>query len=268
MSKNNKSPDNTMNERLASGLLAGLSAALIIAEASLATIYGFQPGLILFCLSIYAGAAGLMFSLRTLLEGGSRGVESVSERRARAMQDRNMGDILAGYDVDEEFIGRGRGSRKPSSDKASDETRPLDDDELRSAVINYAAMAGGLDRLSRTLESMDDRAFGTMARKAGITGVTRERALAVAIELAAGGEAGKVEAAPTLSISLDRETFDDYIRRGMTEGDHGQDGDEGAGFSVGLDAERLSALPSEPPTDFSHDPKAIFSKIHRAGGKR
>ena len=268
MSKNNQSPDNTMNERLASGLLAGLSAALIIAEATLAAIYGFQPGLILFCLSIYAGAAGLLFSLRPLFEGGSRGVESVSERRARAMQDRNMGNILEGYDVDEEFIGRGRGSRKPSSGKSSGEARPLDEEALRAAVINYAAMAGGFSRLRETLESMDDRAFGTMARNAGITGVTRERALAVATELAAGGEAGTDEAAPTLSISLDRETFDDYIRRGMTEGDHGQDGDEGAGFSVGLDADRLSALPSEPPTDFSHDPKAIFSKIHRAGGKR
>jgi hypothetical protein len=184
------------------------------------------------------------------------------------MQDRNMGNILEGYDVDEEFIGRGRGSRKPSSGKSSGEARPLDEEALRAAVINYAAMAGGFSRLRETLESMDDRAFGTMARNAGITGVTRERALAVATELAAGGEAGTDEAAPTLSISLDRETFDDYIRRGMTEGDHGQDGDEGAGFSVGLDADRLSALPSEPPTDFSHDPKAIFSKIHRAGGKR
>jgi len=259
-----------MNERLASGLLAGLSAALIIAEALLAAVYGFQPGLILFCLSIYAGAAGLLFSLRTLLEGGSRGVESVSERRARAMQDRNMGGILKGYDVDEEFIGHGRGSRKPSSVKASGESRPLDEDALRSAVINYAGMAGGLVRLRETLESMDDRAFGTMARSAGITGVTRERALAMAIELASEGEAGKEASAPTLSISLDRETFDDYIRRGMTEGDGGHDGNEGtgAGFSVGLDADRLSALPSEPPTDFSHDPKAIFSKINRAGGKR
>ncbi|HWR01495.1 MAG TPA: hypothetical protein VN371_06490 [Chlorobaculum sp.] len=273
MSKYNQSPDNIMNERLASGLLAGLSAALIIAEASLAALYGFQPGLVLFCMSIYAGAAGLLFSLRTLMDGRESGVESVSERRARAKQDRSMGSILEGYDVDQEFIGRGRGVGKPASTKASGASGlagggTLDDEELKSAVIAYAGMAGGAVRLRETLESMSDAAFRTVARNAGMAGVTRERALAVVTELAAGGEAEKERPVPTMSFSLDHETFDDYIRRGMSEGDSCPDDDDSVGFSIGLDAAGLSALPSEPPTDFSHDPKAIFSKLKRGGDRR
>ena len=273
MSKYNQSPENTMNERLASGLLAGLSAALIIAEAALAALYGFQSGLVLFCLSIYAGAAGLLFSLRTLLDGRESGVESVSERRARAMRDRSMGSILEGYDVDQEFIGRGRNLSKPSSARSAGasgaaDSSLLDDEALKSAIIAYAGMAGGVVKLRETLESMGDAAFRTMARNAGFAGITRERALAVAMELAAGDDAKTERAAPTMSFSLDRETFDDYIRRGMNEGDSCPDDDDCVGFSIGLDAAGLSALPSEPPTDFSHDPKAIFDKLNRAGGRR
>ncbi|NTU57393.1 MAG: hypothetical protein HGB00_00510 [Chlorobiaceae bacterium] len=262
-----------MNERLASGLLAGLSGALITAEALLVSIYGFQPGIVLFCLSIYAGAVGFLFSMRTLLDERSGGVESVSERRAKAMQDRGMSSILQGYDVDEEFLGRGRGGSKPTSAKAAGRSAdagdlPPDDEALKSAIIAYAGMAGGLEGLRQTLESMDDSSFRTMARKAGIAGVTRERAIAVATGLAAGGQTEHEHSRPPLELSIDRETFDDYIRRGMNEGDSCPDDDDCVGYSIGLDAAGLSGLPSEPPTDFSHDPKAIFSRINRPGGRR
>jgi hypothetical protein len=256
-----------MNERLAAGLLAGLSATLITAEILLAALYGFEPGLILFCLSLYAGAMGLVFSLKQLLEVRGRRIESVSERRARAMRGEGGSNLFEGYDVDEEFIGSGRRSAKPTS--GSD--RPLDDDALKAVITSYASMAGGLAKLRETIDSIDEAAFRQMARSAGISGVTRARALAAVMELIAREETpeGANAGSPSLTISLDRETFDDYIRRCMTDKEAAIDDNEGAGFSVGLDATGLSGSPSEPPADFSHDPRDVLAKIKRpAGGSR
>lgn len=265
----NKQPfDNTMNERLAAGLFAGLSATLIVAETVLAAINGFDPGLILFCFSLYAGAAGILFSLKTLLDGGQGRIESVSERRARAKRGDGVGGILEGYEVDEEFLGSGPRARKP----ASTANRPVDDGELKAAISSYAGMAGGLARLRETLEAMDEAAFASMVRKIGMSGVSREQALGAVKDLASVEEAGKRggESAPSLTISLDRETFDEYIRRCMTDRDTCLDDDEGAGggFSIGLDAEDLSRLPGEPPTSFSHTPEAVKAKINRPGAVR
>ncbi len=262
--KVNQPPDNTMNERLAAGLLAGISVALIGAETALAAFYGFDPGRILFCLALYVGAAGLLFSLKLLFDGGGSRIESVSERRVRAMRGDAAGR-LDGYEIDDEFLGRGRSDRKP----ASSGSRPLDDEALKAAVTSYASMAGGFEKLRETLDQVGEDAFRSMARKAGIDGVTKERAMSALTELIAAEGAGREgEGVPTLSISLDRETFDDYIRRCMTDKETCQDDDEGAGFSIGLDAADLSSRPSEPPTDFSHDPKAVFAKINRPGGAR
>ncbi|NTU68742.1 MAG: hypothetical protein HGB02_07680 [Chlorobiaceae bacterium] len=254
-----------MNERLAAGLLAGLSAALIVAETATAVLRGFEPGPLLFWLALYAGAAGLLFSLKTLSDGGSGRIESVSERRARAKGSEGAAGILKGYDVDEEFLGSGRRTSKPAASAGP----TVDDGDLKAAITSYAAMAGGLARLREALESMDEAAFGAMVRKIGVAGVSKDRALAVVAEMvAAESGAGGGEELPSLRISLDRETFDDYIRRCMTDRDTSIDDSEGAGdgYSIGLDADGLSRLPGEPPTSFSHSPEAVKAK--RPGGKR
>jgi hypothetical protein len=54
----------------------------------------------------------------------------------------------------------------------------------------------------------------------------------------------------------------------MTEGEESHSEGQGAGFSIGLDEGGLSGMPSEPPTDFSHSPKAVFEKLNRPGGNR
>lgn len=246
-----------MNERLAAGLFAGLSALLIVAESLLAAVYGFDPGLILFCLSLYAGAAGLVFSLKGISGEGQGRIESVSERRARAK--RGEGGILQGYDVDEEFIGAGHRSHRQSGTGE----RTVDDGELRAAIASYAGMAGGPAALRETVSGMDDASFGAMVRKLGLSGVSKERALEAVDELVAA-ESGQT--VPPLQISLDKETFDDYIRRCMNDGETGSDDDQraGRGFSIGLDAEGLSRMPGAPPTEFSHSPEAV--KANRPGG--
>jgi len=212
-----------MNERLAAGVLAGISAALIASESLLAALYGFDAGLILFCLALYAGAAGILFSLRILL-GERQGIETVSMRRARAMQHEGAGARLEGYGVDEEFLdGGGRRKPKPTAEKASSAGSP------GRSFSSPGGSSGGDDELKAS-----------------------NRAQA---------------SSPVLNISLDRADFDSYIKRSMSEGEASADGGEG-GFSIGLDTAGFSGRSAEPPVDFSHDPKAVFARLKRDGGRR
>jgi hypothetical protein len=258
-----------MNQRLAAGVLAGLSIALCAAE-TLALLAGFDARVMLLFLSLYAGLTGLLFALRTLLEGKREVIESVSDRRARAKQDSIMGQRLDAYEVDEEFLGRGNRGHKPAQSKSSatPAERVPGDEELKSAVTAYAGMVGGIVKLREMIESMDDASFASMARKAGMSGVTRSRALAVVVEMAAAQGASRSDAAPALAVSIDKESFDDYIRRCMSDPDACANDEVGGGFSVGLDAEDLSSMPSTPPTDFVHDPKVVMERFNRTAGKR
>jgi hypothetical protein len=261
-----------MNQRHAAGVLAGLSLALIAAE-TFALLAGFDAKMMLLFLSLYAGLTGLLFALRTLFEGKREVIESVSDRRARAKQDSIMGQRLDAYEVDEEFLGRGQRGRVPAKPAAhsapSSPTASIpSDEELKSAVTAYAGMVGGILKLRETIESMDDAAFASMARKAGMSGVTRSHALAVVVEMAAAQGASGSDDAPALSVSIDKESFDDYIRRCMSDPDACANDEVGGGFSVGLDAEDLSSMPSTPPTDFVHDPKVVMERFNRTAGGR
>ncbi len=262
--KNNQTSDIPMSQRQAAGLLAGISIALIGAETALAVLHGFDPGVILFCLAIAVGAAGLVFAVSLLAGDGQRRVESVSERRARARAG-DAGSRFEAYGIDDEFLGNGR----PGRGAAAPAGEPFADDAaLKAAVAAHAAAAGGLVALRETLAGLDDDAFRVMAGKFGFSGVSRIRAMGVVTELIAAEVAvGKASEVPPLSISIDQETFDDYIRRCMTDGgsEPPAAGAE-SGFSVGLDADGLSGLPGDPPATFSHDPQAVFSKIGRSGG--
>ncbi len=267
-----------MNQRLVAGLLAGLSFGFIVAELLVATLGGFDTGWMVLLLSLFAGLVGLLFGVRTLLEGRREVVESVSERRARAKRDGLAGDLLDDYEIDEEFIGRGRrnaSSSKPASSNSSAAPSPaasadqsLDDAELKSAVIAHADMMGGLAGLRARIEAMDELDFYSMARKVGMAGVSRMRALAVVTELASASGGAKNDEPSPLSLSIDTESFDDYIKRCMSNADTCLDEEEGKGdgFSIGLDARDLSSRPGTPPTEFSHDPKAVMERFKRSAG--
>jgi hypothetical protein len=254
-----------MNERQAAGLFAGISVIFIAAEAALGFLSGFDQKLTLFCLSIYVGLAGLLFSLRPFM-GERSGIESVSTRRARAMRQEGMSGMLEGYEVDDEFLDDGRRRRGPSAKNSGNPASPAPAPErgelLRDAVRSHAAMVGGLEKLQAALVSLDEAAFGKMARSAGFSDVTKEELALLVAAMISEERPGE----PALSISLDRADFDDYIRRSMTGGESGS-ADEGAGFSIGLDGDYAGKV-SEPPLDFSHDPKAVFSKLRKAGEGR
>jgi hypothetical protein len=208
-----------MNQRTVAGVLAGLSTALIVTELLIALQGGFDPGLMLFALSLFIGLTGLLFALRTLGDSRREVIESVSERRARAKRDAGMSGLLDGYEIDEEFIGRGRASGKPVSSKPAGSPESAGK-ESSVQMFEEPSIAGGHDE------------------------------------------------SPSLSISIDKESFDDYIRRCMSEpGTCIDDEESEPGYAVDLDADDLSARPGTPPTDFSHDPKAIMSRLNQPDEK-
>ncbi len=76
-------------------------------------------------------------------------------------------------------------------------------------------------------------------------------------------DAGEAEK-PTLldAHSMERESFDAYIRRSMNgAGEESEDV-----FSVELDGAALARGSGVPPADFSHDPKSLIESLKRAGG--
>ncbi len=90
------------------------------------------------------------------------------------------------------------------------------------------------------------------------------RAGASAAPLAENGGGSDGEK-PTILVphSMERESFDDYIRRSMNGA--GEDSEDG--FSVELDGAALARGTGVPPADFSHDPKSVIESLKRAGGR-
>ncbi len=256
-----------MDERLTGKLLFALSASLLLAELIIAAFGGMDTGWMLLAFFVYVALGGMLFSGGMMRGGDGSAIESVSMRRARAMREEGMKDILEGYDVDEEFLGRRVSKPKPGS--AGDEPQHM---PLEQAIRAHADLFGGLEKLHEAIERFDDEAFGQLARKAGISGVNRievmEKIRAMAsVEKAEPRQSESRSLDDTIkAFALDRGSFDDYINRCMTSKERsGDDGDDG--FSVDLDIAGLSQGGSAPPTDWSHDPKAILAKLKKPGAR-
>lgn len=257
-----------MDERLTGKLLFALSAVLLVAELAVAAFGGMDTGWMLLVLVIYVALCGMMFSAGMMREqGGGAAIESVSMRRARAMREEGMKDLLAGYEVDEEFL-RGR-QAKPQEGKpnAAPSSMPLE-----QAIRAHADLFGGLEKLHEAIERFDEKAFQELAGKAGISGVSRVEVMEK-IRMMACGEKEEIRENVSRSLedtikafSLDRGSFDDYIRRCMTSPDRGDEaGDDG--FTVDLDVAGLSQGSSAPPSDWSHDPKSVIAKLKKPGAR-
>lgn len=256
-----------MDERLTGKLLFTFSAALLLAELVIAAFGGMDAGWMLLAFFVYVGCSGMLFAGGMMREGDGSAIESVSMRRARAMREEGMKDLLEGYDVDEEFLGRR--SSKPKAGSAGGGLPPV---HLEQAIRAHADLFGGLDKLHEALERLDEQAFLPLARKADIEGVSRVEVMEK-IRVMASGEKDDLSESVCRSLddtikafALDRGSFDDYIKRCMTSPDRSDDsGDDG--FSVDLDIAGLSQGSSAPPTDWSHDPKAIFAKLKKPGAR-
>ena len=192
-----------------------------------------------------------------------------------------MQDRLKDYGVDEEFIGRKTLKRSKGKAPVSALSERLHGStqsaapvtvSIEEAIRVHAEMYGGLGQLLQMMEKIDEASFGRLVQKAGLGTLSRDEVmLKITLMVEEGSRsseaAGEAEGESPCILeghTMDRESFDDYIRRCMTGvGDDPECVDKG--FSVDLDGEALSKGSGVPPPDFSHDPKSVISSLKRAG---
>ncbi len=265
-----------MNERFFLKILLVLFCGLIAAEVLVVSLFGLKLELILLCFIVAAALTGILFVLRLLL-AERNDIDSVSRRRAKEKSSCIMQDRLKEYGVDEEFLGgkalnRGkRSSQKPSFPEhgvASDERVLPVTESIEDAIRVHAEMYGGLGELLKMMEKIDDTSFDRLVKKVGFGEVSREEVM-LKITLMSNNEVTaaeceRVEKCILEGHSMDKASFDEYIRRCMNVADEESESADN-GFSVELDSVALSKGTGAMPTDFSHDPKAVFSKLNKPG---
>ncbi|MEI6846460.1 MAG: hypothetical protein WCK32_00240 [Chlorobiaceae bacterium] len=267
-----------MNEQFFLKLLLVLFAGLIVAELIVVTISGLKLELILLCFIIAVALTGIVIVGRLLLQQRQE-VESVSMRRERQKSAGVMQDRLRNYAVDHEFMSpKGSSFKKgeqvdtvfSAQSEKNDLSAPPALVSIDELIRSYAERYGGFGSLLQAINHLDDVAFGKLMLKAGAGHFSREE-LTVKISHMAGEEClpiGDSNAnaqeyqTPLTDFSLDKESFDEYIQRSMNTAEKKQE-DDGNGFCVELDSEALSRGIGVPPSDFSHDPNAVFSKLKK-----
>ena len=269
-----------MNERFFLKLLLALFAGLIVAEVLVVALFGLRLELILLCFIVVAALTGIAIVVRLLL-GERREIDSVSMRRAMQKRGGIMPDRLGEYDIDEEFIG-GKTVRRPKGkapiSALSEQRRSTTTQSaaqvtvsIEEAIRVHAEMYGGLGQLRKMIEKIDEVSFVRLVQKAGLGNLSREEVMLKITLMVDDGSRSSDAAGDTEGESpcileghtMDRESFDDYIRRCMSGA--GEDPDSAdKGFSVELDGEALSKGAGVPPAEFSHDPKSMISSLKRA----
>jgi hypothetical protein len=129
-------------------------------------------------------------------------------------------------------------------------------------------MYGGLGQLLQMMENIDEASFGRLVQKAGLGDLSRQEVMlkitCMIDEHSFSGGAANEKPCILEGHSMERESFDDYIRRCMNGTEEDSESAD-KGFSVELDGAALSKGAGVPPADFSHDPKSAISSLKRAG---
>ncbi|MCX6178083.1 MAG: hypothetical protein NT163_01700 [Chlorobiales bacterium] len=267
-----------MNERFFLKLLLVLFSGLIVAELLVVLFFGLKLELILLCFILVAALTGIVFIVRLLFTERTV-IDSVSMRRAKEKSNDIMQDRLKEYTVDEEFLGSkplGRGKenlQEPSFPehfvRAQESILPVAD-SVDEAIRVHAEMYGGLGELLKAIEKIDEASFSRLVKTVGFGRVSREeimhRIALMADKERDSGKSIEENRATLPGFSLDRESFDLYIQRNMSSSESEQESAD-KGFSVELDQEGLSKGTGTMPEDFSHDPKAVFSKLNKPGAR-
>ncbi len=265
-----------MNERVFLKLLLVLFAGLIAAEVLVVVLFGLRLELILLCFIVVAALTGIAFVVRLLL-GERTQIDSVSMRRAMQKRGGIMQDRLKEYDVDEEFLCTKEVKRPKGSASASAFSEQLRSSNhstasvtvsIEEAIRVHAEMHGGLGPLLQLMEKIDEASFGRLVQKAGLGNLSRQEVMlkitCMIDEHAFSDGAAGQKPCILEGYSMERESFDDYIRRSMSGSEEDPESAD-QGFSVELDGAALSRGTGTPPADFSHDPKSVISSLKRAG---
>ena len=251
-----------MNERFFLKILLVLFCGLIAAEVLVVALFGLKLELILLCFIVVAALTGILFVLRLLL-AERNDIDSVSMRRAKEKSSGIMQDHLKEYSVDEEFLG-GKDKHRAGSEEPVLPVR----ESIEDAIRVHAEMYGGLGELLQMIEKIDDASFERFVKQVGFGEISREEVMLKITFMTNGelnaAECNRVEQSIIEGHSMDKASFDDYIRRCMNVSDEESESAD-KGFSVELDSAALSKGTVPMPTDFSHDPKAVFSKLNKPG---
>ncbi len=270
-----------MNERFFLKLLLALFFGLLVAECLVVLLFGFRLEMIVFCFVIAVAMTGILIVVRLLLQQRAE-IDSVSSRRAKAKRSDVMHDRLREYSVDEEFLGGERFTRKkggapiPPTAESRNSHNPSAGESIATieeAIKAHAEMYGGLGQLLLMMEKIDDSSFVRLVKKAGFGELSREEVmlkmtLMVHEESTSRGEAPARDGEQTSILeghTMDKESFDEYIRRCMTGA--GNDEKCGDGIFVDLDDAALLRGTGRPPEDFEHNPKSVIASLKRAGMK-
>jgi hypothetical protein len=267
-----------MNERFFLKILLVLFGGLIAAEVLVVSLFGLKLELILLCFIVAAALTGILFVVKLLLAERDD-IDSVSTRRAKEKSSGIMQHRLKEYSVDEEFLGgKSLNRMKWSSRKPSIQDNRFDPEEsvlpvresIEDTIRAHAEMYGGLGELLQMMEKIDDASFERLVKKVGFGEVSREEVI-LKITLMANrettaAECDMVEQSILEGHSMDKASFDEYIRRCMNVADEESQSAD-SGFSVELDSAALAKGTGPMPTDFSHDPKALFSKLNKPGAR-
>ena len=270
-----------MNERFFLKLLLTLFSGLVATELLVVLLFGFKLELILFCFIIAVALTGILVVVRLLLQQPPE-MDSVSMRRAREKRTDIMRDRLREYSVDEEFLGGGtvKGAKENSVAPPINEAqksrnlsagKPMA--SIEEAIRIHAEMYGGLGPLLQMMEKIDEASFCRLVKKVALGELSREE---VMCKITFMIEASTPSIRDTKGVdgeqpsvleghSMERESFDEYIRRCMTGAE--DDSKSADGFSVELDSAALSQGAGVPPADFSHDPTSVISSLKRVGAQ-
>jgi len=269
-----------MNERLFLVLLLALFLGLFAAELLVVAWFGFRLELILFCFIMAVSLTGILVVVRLLLQQPPE-IDSVSKRRAKEKRLDIMQDRLKNYSVDDEFLGResvtqgkGNSPELPMTEKRGKHCTGETTSSIERAIRVHADRYGGLGQLLQMMEKIDELSFSRLVTNVGFGEVSREEVLVTIARMIEGdsrfmSDVVEREGERTSVLdghSMERESFDEYIRRCMVGAeDVDERGDKG--FSVELDSSALARGTSVPPADFSHDPKSVMSSLKRAGAQ-
>jgi len=263
-----------MNERFFLKLLLTLFSGLVAAELLVVLLFGFRLELILFCFVLAVALTGILVVARLLLQQPAE-MDSVSGRRARQMRTDIMRDRLREYSVDEEFLGMGERKGAKANPVASpmhvapgnrNQSASAPVASLEEAIRVHAERCGGLAPLLVMMETIDEASFCRLVKKAGLGELSREEVMCKILFMIEDSSSQMPDTGKQSALdgySMERESFDDYIRRCMTGAE--DDSKCADGFSVDLDSAALSKGPGVPPADFSHDPASVMSSLKRAG---
>ncbi|TLU53606.1 MAG: hypothetical protein FDX02_06815 [Chlorobium sp.] len=270
-----------MNERLFLKLLLALFFGLFVAELLVVLLFGFRLELIVFCFVIAVAVTGMLVVARLLLQQRAE-IDSVSSRRAKAKRSDVMHDRLREYSIDEEFLGgerfirdKGRSPVPPTAESRSSRNPSAGDSTatIEEAIKSHAEMYGGLGQLLLMMEKIDDNSFGRLVKIAGLGELSREEVILKmtlmvheeSSSMGDGPESDGGESSMLEGHTMDKESFDEYIRRCMSGAEH--DEQCGDGITVDLDDVALLRGAGRAPEDFEHNPKSVIASLKRAGMK-